>query len=178
MIEMKYLIIVLISAFMIDATITNNTIEDNNVNINLYHNSCGCIQYDCGCCQYFSWKEVSLHGLLCSNVTYLDKEYGFSMTVTYNDFTLINETISARNPPPVCFGEYIIPNLKAEICLRLYDININKTDIHGCFDLEGRIMRMKILPIKLGCFDTKIKMTKVINETENMIKKVPFVTMM
>ncbi|XP_015186852.1 PREDICTED: uncharacterized protein LOC107071920 [Polistes dominula] len=185
MIKIKYIsIIVLLSAFMIDATIANNTTQDNNTNINLHNNiinntyaHCECIQYNCGCCHYLTWNSISLEGLLCTNASYLDKDLGFSVTVSYNDLIIINETISARNPPPICFGEYIIPNLKAEICLRLYDINISKTDIHGCFELEARLIRIKILPIQLGCFDTKMNTVKIINETENMIHKGPVVIM-
>lgn len=61
--------------------------------------------------------------------------------------------------------------------MRLYDININETDVHGCFELEERFIKIKILPIKLGCFDYKIKTAKIINEIENMINKGPVVIM-
>ncbi|XP_014611599.1 PREDICTED: uncharacterized protein LOC106790881 [Polistes canadensis] len=95
MIKIKYLSIIVLSAFMINATIANNTTQDNNDNINL-HNSCECIQYNCGCCQYLIWNLISLDGLLCINATYLDKDYGFSVTVTYNGLIIIKETISGK----------------------------------------------------------------------------------
>lgn len=43
---------------------------------------------------YLTYYKILL--LVCTNATYLDKDYGFSVTVTYNDLIIINETISGK----------------------------------------------------------------------------------
>jgi len=62
-----------------------------------------------------------------------------------------------RNPPPICFGEDIIDALDAEICLRVYDINITANKFHACFQILGRIMKLPITKINLGCIQTKLR---------------------
>ncbi|XP_011879912.1 PREDICTED: uncharacterized protein LOC105568670 [Vollenhovia emeryi] len=118
------------------------------------HNGCECFKYDCGCCQYLDWDAICMNGKLCANATYLRNDFGFSLTVTFNNFAIINETISARNPPPICFGEDIIDALEVDICLRIYDIDIKKDYFHACFEILGRIMKLPISKIQLGCVQT------------------------
>ncbi|EZA49842.1 hypothetical protein X777_11823 [Ooceraea biroi] len=55
------------------------------------------------------------------------------MTLTFNKWTIINETVSARNPPPICIGENIV-DLEIEVCLHIYDIDI---DIETNNDTRG-----------------------------------------
>ncbi|XP_011632791.1 uncharacterized protein LOC105424322 [Pogonomyrmex barbatus] len=141
------------------STTTDFTIADietqNEFNMKMY-NGCECIKYDCGCCQHLEWDEVSMDGRLCANASYLEKDYGISVTVTYNNFTIINETVSARNPPPICFGEDIVDALDVEICLHIYDIDVKVDMFHACFEIFGRIMKLRIAKIQLGCIQTKL----------------------
>lgn len=119
--------------------------------------NCECIKYNCGCCQHLEWDAVSMDGKLCVNASYLERDYGVSLTVTYNNFAIFNETISARNPPPICFGEDIIDALDAEVCLRVYDIDIDADKFHACFEISGKIMKLTVTKIKLGCIQTKLR---------------------
>lgn len=128
-------------------------IHDNVKIIKQDNRHCECIHYNCGCCEHLEWDAVKLNGTICSNVTYLDKDYGFSVTLTYNTVSIINETISARNPPPICFGEDIT-DFPIEGCLVIYDINVNTTYFHCCFELTARVVHVKVLPLHLGCVDT------------------------
>ncbi|XP_032675870.1 uncharacterized protein LOC116846312 [Odontomachus brunneus] len=121
------------------------------------NNNCGCIQFDCGCCQYVKWNIVPLNGKLCANVSYWEHEYGISVTVTYNDFVIFNETVSARNPPPICFGEDIVDLIEVGVCLHIYDIDIGYNMFHACFEVLGEFIHMKALSIKLGCVTTKLQ---------------------
>ncbi|KYN08534.1 PREDICTED: uncharacterized protein LOC108773083 [Cyphomyrmex costatus] len=141
--------------------------------IKMNDNGCKCIQYNCGCCQLLIWDAVSLDGKLCVNASYLEKDYGISLTVTYNNFAIINETISARNPPPICFGEDIIDAVDVEICLHVYDINIDGDKFHVCFEIYGKIMKLPITKIKLGCLQTKLhdKMEYIENNWSKLFLK-------
>ncbi|XP_028046372.1 uncharacterized protein LOC105831505 [Monomorium pharaonis] len=132
---------------------------------------CECINYDCGCCEHLTWDTVHMDGILCTNVSYLEYDYGISLTVTYNNLAIINETVSARNPPPICFGEDIVDAMDVEICLRIYDIHLpTKNDkLHMCFEILGKIMKLKITKIQLGCIQTEL--SKKIEYIDNLFHK-------
>ncbi|XP_071556130.1 uncharacterized protein [Temnothorax nylanderi] len=136
-------------------------------NMKAYDNGCKCIKHNCGCCKRLEWDAISMDGKLCINATYLENDYGVSLTVTYNNFTVYNETVSARNPPPICFGEDIVDALDVEVCLRIYDINYKSDDFHACFEITGRIMKLTISKIKLGCIQAELR--KKIEYIENKL---------
>lgn len=123
--------------------------------------------------------------IVCANASYLEHDYGFSLTVTYNNFAIINETVSgniylienwnidailyifihfyifhfniflARNPPPICVGEDIVDALEVEICLHIYNINIESDKFHACFEILLKALKIRITKVSLGCIDTK-----------------------
>jgi len=63
---------------------------------------------------------------------------------------------SARNPPPICTGEDIVEYIEIEVCLRIYDINIESNKFNACFEIFGKIMKLKFSKIKLGCIATNL----------------------
>ncbi|KAL2719385.1 uncharacterized protein V1478_010847 [Vespula squamosa] len=174
MTEIKYLsIVVLLSAFIVDVTVVNPSIQENiNKIFNLVDDDCNCINYNCGCCKYIEYDIIFLNGTFCGNASYLEKDYGFSVTLSYNNLTLINETLSARNPPPVCYSlikfAHLLPLPKLpyliHICLRVYDIDINKNGLHLCFELELEMLTHTISIIRLGCIN-KFKQANKIYKT-------------
>ncbi|KAL0107831.1 hypothetical protein PUN28_014839 [Cardiocondyla obscurior] len=156
------------------STLDASAIEPHNkFIIQVYNSGCECIKYDCGCCQRLNWGLVSLNGTLCINTTYLDNDYGISLTLTFNNLIIFNETITARNPPPFCFGDDIYELFDAEICLRIYDIELKKDKFHACFEVSGKIMKFTIAKIHLGCLHFKSSSDiKYINEIiENVQEK-------
>jgi len=62
----------------------------------------------------------------------------------------------ARNPPPICTGEDIVEYIEIEVCLRIYDINIESNKFNACFEIFGKIMKLKFSKIKLGCIGTNL----------------------
>lgn len=112
---------------------------------------CSCVQYNCGCCIDLDVPEIKLKDLTCVNVSYLPEEYGFRMTVTINTYTLVNVTVSAKNPPPICFG---IPYLEKEasMCIDFYDLDVQNKTLSGCIKLQIHLVHIVIVDQKLGCF--------------------------
>lgn len=137
--------------------------------------------------------------VVCANASYLNYSYGISVTVTFNNFTILNETVSgniwlwiieyvknflwnyiltkvcifiAQDPPPICIGEEIIQQIEAEICLRILDVHINSNKFHACFQILVKLMKFKVFSINLGCIDTKIqnKLTSIKNNTFNLLE--------
>lgn len=111
---------------------------------------CSCIKYDCGCCAHLDIPKVKINDTGCVNITYLPNDYGISVTFSLDNKVYINETISARNPPPLCFG---IPHFKvASLCLRFSDLSVTHHKFYGCVSVEAHLYHMKVESIKLGCF--------------------------
>lgn len=130
---------------------------------------CHCINYNCGCCEHLEVEKIHLNNTVCVNFTYLPEDIGISFTVTIGNRTVFNETISARSPPPVCFG---VPYLKeyAAICIKFYDLDVSLHKVHGCVRLEARLAHVEVGDYELGCFDISRKdfsqlllMKKIIN---------------
>ncbi|XP_018366053.1 PREDICTED: uncharacterized protein LOC108763174 [Trachymyrmex cornetzi] len=138
--------------------------------MNKFRNDCECIEYNCECCQHLQWDVISVHGKLCVNASYLEKGYGFSLTITYNNFAIISKTISVGNPPPICLGEDISSEVDVDVCLRLYNIYINNNKFLVCFEIYGERMKLLITKIKLGCID-QTKQRDKIKYTENNSSK-------
>ncbi|XP_063227907.1 uncharacterized protein LOC134533974 [Bacillus rossius redtenbacheri] len=120
-------------------------------NLHLVSDKCVCQGYTCGCCAHLEEDEIHLNSTICVNVSYLPKDYGVSFVMTLNEYVLYNETISVRNPPPVCIGMPFVKEF-AELCARLYDVDAKPTKLHACVGVEARLRHVLIAKYNLGCF--------------------------
>lgn len=75
-----------------------------------------------------------------------------------------------RNPPPFCVGEDIVDAIEIEICLHMYDIDINDK-FHGCFEIIGKIMKFKFITLKLGCIDNLVPSEIPKNSSSLLLEK-------
>ncbi|XP_064598164.1 uncharacterized protein LOC135464636 [Liolophura sinensis] len=113
---------------------------------------CKCISNQCGCCAHLSVPVVKLDDTGCVNVTYLPSpQYGISFTFSLDGTIIFKYTVSAQNPPPVCFG---IPKLTklAGICLRFYNVTFTKSSLSACIRLEVNLKGLLVDKFELGCF--------------------------
>ncbi|XP_059487381.1 uncharacterized protein LOC132203549 [Neocloeon triangulifer] len=114
-------------------------------------NGCLCQDYTCGCCVHMDVDLIELNSTLCSNFTYLRHDYGLSFTITLNQHTLFNETVSARNPPPYCVGPPFVKEY-AEICVRFYNLNTTRHSFYGCLEADAKLKHIRIARYDIGCF--------------------------
>ncbi|WAR09522.1 hypothetical protein MAR_034598 [Mya arenaria] len=94
---------------------------------------------------------------VCVNISYLPApEYGISVTLTVDGKTYINETVSVRNPPPICID---IPHLKkyASLCVYFNNITVSNKTVQICVAIQARLVRVKVEEIDLGCFRFPVK---------------------
>lgn len=111
---------------------------------------CQCVEYNCGCCGRMVVKKVEFDETICVNASYLPKEYGIRVTLTANDLVLLNQSISAKNPPPLCAG---VPHVKElSLCIRFYNLSVGNLSFSGCVDLEAHILHIIDEKVDLGCF--------------------------
>lgn len=131
-----------------------NTLQDHLVQAPLnkwIDTGCNCYKYTCGCCAHMEVAKIHLNDTGCVNFTYLPKDYGISFVFTIDNLTIYNETISAREPPPLCFGAPVIEQF-ADLCVHFYDLNATWHMLHGCVKVEARLHHVVLTSYKLGCF--------------------------
>ncbi|GIX69152.1 DUF4773 domain-containing protein [Caerostris darwini] len=114
---------------------------------------CVCENFTCSCCADLEVPEIWLNDTLCILFGYDPKQYGLTFVLEIDGKELINETISATNPPPICFPVPLIEDF-VDGCVHFYDLSISETKFHGCAQLELRMWWIYVVAeYKLGCFD-------------------------
>ncbi|XP_071103445.1 uncharacterized protein [Haliotis cracherodii] len=112
---------------------------------------CGCLGYNCGCCAHLKVSQIGLNDTVCTNLTYLPDQYGVSLTVSVDGVVYYNNTVSARNPPPICVA---VPYLKkyASICIKFYNLDIQQRTFSGCVRVLAQLATVIVESFDLGCF--------------------------
>ncbi|KAJ7323415.1 hypothetical protein OS493_031890 [Desmophyllum pertusum] len=111
---------------------------------------CGCSEEDlpqCGCCVDLQEISQELNYTVCANMTYVEAVYGLRVTVTVNDAVWFNETLSGKNPPPLCRGLVDV----LDICVQFYNISYEEDQFGGCMRIYADVVE-PIFDIKLGCY--------------------------
>ena len=125
---------------------------------------CECIRekYNCGCCATFNFPKIGLNDTGCVNVTYLPEQYGVSFLVSLDGKVIYNETVSAKNPPPICFG---IPHLEkaASLCVDFYNMDYTNVTFSGCIKVEARLYHVLVDDLDLGCFKIPLSNSPLTN---------------
>ncbi|XP_033645941.1 uncharacterized protein LOC117305230 [Asterias rubens] len=82
-------------------------------------------------------------------VDYIPENYGVQITLKVNGDTIVNQEVSAVNPPYVCYGVATF----VTACLKISDISISGNNFHACFGLVGRVAFIDVANLSLGCLD-------------------------
>jgi hypothetical protein len=95
---------------------------------------CECKKGVCSCCMggfFFNNKG-------CMKIRYMPEDFAFELKMTFNDAVLYKNTMSGKNPRPICispprFGQWI------EMCARFHDIYFVGRNMHLCLDISASI---------------------------------------
>jgi hypothetical protein len=130
---------------------------------------CQCQGDTCGCCVHLSWSRVGINGDVCANLTYNPSQLSIGVTLTYAGLTLINETVSARNPD-VCAH---IPYLKklASICLDFSNVSYSSSHLSGCADIRAELIGITLYKEHLGCFDIHVLLSTLLRQMEPALRR-------
>lgn len=117
---------------------------------------CSCIGYNCGCCAHIELDKIKLNDTVCANFSYLPApEYGLSFTLTVDNKTWINKTVSLKNPPPLCVA---VPYLKiAEVCIEFKNVTFTNSSVSACIYIEATLEGVFVGEKKLGCFTIPLR---------------------
>ncbi|XP_052785636.1 uncharacterized protein LOC128221195 [Mya arenaria] len=119
---------------------------------------CSCRHLYCKCCISHTFrinlifKKFHFRFNPCVSFGYIPANYGFELTITFNDHRLFHKEISLKHSPTLCFG---VPGLRtfARVCLEVYNVNLQTK--HICVRLVG-VLDLKIhkfkVHLKIACF--------------------------
>ncbi len=96
--------------------------------------------------------------------TYIPSQLEIALTLTYGHLTIINETVSAKNPD-ICVD---IPYLKklASICLDFTNVTYSSAHLSGCVDVRAELVGITIYKAHIGCFNIHVLLSKLVHELE------------
>ncbi|KAG5677269.1 hypothetical protein PVAND_007040 [Polypedilum vanderplanki] len=107
---------------------------------------CECKNGICSCCVggfFFNNKG-------CMKIKYIPENFAFEFRMMFNGLTLYRNTISGKNPPPIC----IVPprfDRFVEMCARFHDIYFVGRNMHLCLDVAVSIVEFEILDREFDC---------------------------
>lgn len=95
---------------------------------------CECKNGICSCCVggfFFNNKG-------CMKIKYIPEDFAFELRMTFNDNVLYKNTMSGKNPRPICvspprFGQWL------EMCAKFHDIYFIGRNMHLCLDVSATI---------------------------------------
>lgn len=95
---------------------------------------CECKNGICSCC--FGGFFFNNKG--CMKIKYIPEDFAFELRMTFNDNVLYKNTMSGKNPRPICispprFDQWL------EMCAKFHDIYFVGRNMHICLDVSATI---------------------------------------
>ncbi|XP_026287914.1 uncharacterized protein LOC113213158 [Frankliniella occidentalis] len=113
---------------------------------------CECADGHCNCCTGFVMQTlVNLPPRQrgCIKITYDPDDFAFAMALSFNDRVLYKNTISAKNPRPLCVA---LPRLtEAKMCVKLSNVYFVGRNLHACIDMEGKWQDTQAFQMSFDC---------------------------
>ncbi|XP_046404073.1 uncharacterized protein LOC124169490 [Ischnura elegans] len=122
-------------------------------NLRILQNPCNCESLMCKCCAGFNIEQMNFAREGCMIFGFNPMEFSLDMMILMNDNMLWNNSLSAKNPPPICLPIVIpgVPTPRLEMCMKLYDIYFPGQNIHLCMDLDTKMMGSTLLLLHFDC---------------------------
>jgi hypothetical protein len=101
---------------------------------------CECKNGICSCCIngfFFSNKG-------CMKIRYIPEDFAFELRMMFNQRTLYKNTISGKNPRPICISPPRFDNW-IEMCAKFHDIYFVGRNMHLCLDVSASLGEFDIV---------------------------------
>lgn len=112
---------------------------------------CSCVNLTCSCVTRVVVEKLGLNSSVGLNLTYLSQEIGLELDLTIGERVIYEKNVSVSNPPPICAP---LVGLKeaAEVCVKLYKLDVTKQSLSGCADLLVKVLNENVASVRIGCF--------------------------
>ncbi|KAK4871979.1 hypothetical protein RN001_016103 [Aquatica leii] len=123
---------------------------------------CSCQEGECGCCtgpilDRFNQKA-------CLNITYEPDEFAFTAALRLNGRVLYRNSISGKNPPPVCIR---LPRFRfVQLCVEFSNIYFANRNMHVCIDMEANWETVTLLDFSFDCIRMGVNGVAVVKPEE------------
>ncbi|CAK1601796.1 unnamed protein product [Parnassius mnemosyne] len=85
----------------------------------------------------------------CMKITYHPGDFAFDVAMSMNDRVLYENSLSGKNPRPVCISPPRMPNLK--VCARFYNIFFPGRNFHFCLAMNGQWRSVELFNLAFDC---------------------------
>ncbi|XP_044765630.1 uncharacterized protein LOC123321908 [Coccinella septempunctata] len=108
---------------------------------------CSCQEGECGCCTGYILDRFNQKG--CINITYDPDDFSVTAYMSMNGKVLYRNSISGKNPPPLCVRVPRFPNIK--FCVEFSNIYFANRNVHLCIDAEANWQDYSLLEWSFDC---------------------------
>jgi Domain of unknown function (DUF4773) len=101
---------------------------------------CECKTGVCSCCVggfFFNNKG-------CMKMKYIPEDFAFEFRMMFNKHTLYKNTLSGKNPRPICISPPRFDNF-VELCAKFHDIYFIGRNMHLCLDVTASLGEYDVL---------------------------------
>ncbi|KAM3967592.1 uncharacterized protein ACR2FA_011143 [Aphomia sociella] len=108
---------------------------------------CTCSQGVCKCCTGYFMDLINQKA--CLKVIYTPGDFAFDVVMSLNDRILYENSMSGKNPKPICISPPRLPNLK--VCAKMYDVFFPGRNFHFCLAMTGQWRSLELFNMAFDC---------------------------
>ncbi|XP_049878255.1 uncharacterized protein LOC126375364 [Pectinophora gossypiella] len=108
---------------------------------------CTCSLGVCKCCTGLIMDLFSQKA--CMKVTYHPGDFAFDVAMSWNDRVLYENSMSGKNPRPVCINPPRLNNLK--VCAKFYNVFFPGRNFHFCLAMTGQWRSYELFNMAFDC---------------------------
>ncbi|XP_038207768.1 uncharacterized protein LOC119829371 [Zerene cesonia] len=124
---------------------------------------CTCSLGVCKCCTGYVLDLFKQKA--CMKVTYHPGDFAFDVAMSMNDRILYENSMSGKNPRPICINPPRMPNLK--ICARFYNVFFPGRNFHFCLAMTGKWRALELFNLVFDCLRMGANGIAMIRPEEN-----------
>ncbi|XP_059048142.1 uncharacterized protein LOC131843493 [Achroia grisella] len=108
---------------------------------------CTCSQGVCKCCTGYFMDLFNQKA--CLKVIYTPGDFAFDVVMSLNDRILYENSMSGKNPKPICISPPRLSNLK--VCAKMYDVFFPGRNFHFCLAMTGQWRSVELFNMAFDC---------------------------
>ncbi|XP_050671101.1 uncharacterized protein LOC126969601 isoform X1 [Leptidea sinapis] len=124
---------------------------------------CTCSLGICKCCTGYVLDLFKQKA--CMKVTYHPGDFAFDVAMSLNDRVLYEDSMSGKNPKPICINPPRMPNLK--VCGRFYNVFFPGRNFHFCLAMNGKWRQLELFNFVFDCLRMGANGLAMIKPEEN-----------